>query len=43
MTGDVRIIKNNALTKLFIKGPKYRENGPINLEKAKRLHIRRSS
>ena len=36
MTGDLRIIKNNALRKLFIKGPKYREVRPINLEKAKR-------
>ena len=25
-TGDLRIIKNNVLRKLFIKGPKYREN-----------------
>ena len=36
VTGDLRIIKNNALRKLFIKGPKYREVRPINLEKAKR-------
>ena len=35
VTGDLRIIKNNALRKLFIKGPKYREVRPINLEKAK--------
>ena len=35
MTGDLRIIKNNALRKLFIKGRKYREVRPINLEKAK--------
>ena len=35
-TGDLRIIKNNALRKFFIKGPKYREVRPINLEKAKR-------
>ena len=36
VTGDLRIIKNNASRKLFIKGPKYREVRPINLEKAKR-------
>ena len=36
MTGDLRIISNNVLRKLFIKGPKYREVRPINLEKAKR-------
>ena len=36
VTGDLRIIRNNALRKLFIKGPKYREVRPINLEKAKR-------
>ena len=36
VTDDLRIIKNNALRKLFIKGPKYREVRPINLEKAKR-------
>ena len=36
MTGDLRIIKNNALRKLFIKGSKYREVRPINLKKAKR-------
>ena len=36
VTGDPRIIKNNALRKLFIKIPKYREVRPINLEKAKR-------
>ena len=34
--GDLRIIRNNALRKLFIKGPKYREVRPINLEKGKR-------
>ena len=33
---DLPIINNNALTKLFIKGRKYREVRPINLEKAKR-------
>ena len=36
VTGDLRINKNNALRKLFIKGPKYKEVRPINLEKAKR-------
>ena len=36
VTGDLRIIKNNALRKLFIKGPKYREVRHINLEKGKR-------
>ena len=36
VTGDLRIIiRNNALRKLFIKGPKCREIRPINLEKAK--------
>ena len=36
VTDDLRIIKNNALRKLFIKGSKYRKVRPINLEKAKR-------
>ena len=36
MTGDLQIIRNNALRKLFIKGSKCREVRPINLEKAKR-------
>ena len=36
VTGDLRIIRNNVLRKLFIKGPKFREARPINLEKAKR-------
>ena len=35
MTGDLWIIKNNALKKLFTKEPKYREVRPINLKKAK--------
>ena len=35
-TGDLRIIRINALRKFFIKGPKYREVRPINLEQAKR-------
>ena len=42
VTGDLRIIRNNALRKIFIKGPKYREVRPINLEKSQALHIRRS-
>ena len=33
VTGDLRIIRNNVLRKSFIKGPKYREVKPINLEK----------
>ena len=36
VTGDLRNIRNNVLRKLFIKGPKYREVRPTNLEKAKR-------
>ena len=36
VTGNLRIIKSNELRKHFIKGPKYREVRPINLEKAKR-------
>ena len=36
VTGDLRIIKNNTLRKLFIKGPKYGEVRPVNREKAKR-------
>ena len=36
VTGDLGIIKNNALRKRFIKGPKCREVRPINPEKAKR-------
>ena len=36
VTGDLRIIRNNVLRKHFIKGPKYREVRPINLQKAKR-------
>ena len=35
MTGALRIIRNNVLRKLFIKGPKYREVWPINLENGK--------
>ena len=33
--GDLRIIKNNFLKKLFIKGPKFGESKPINFDKAK--------
>ena len=40
VTGDLRIIKNNALRKLFFKGPKHREVRPINLEKAKRCILK---
>ena len=36
MTGNLQIIRNNALRKIFIKGPNYREVRPINLEKSKR-------
>ena len=36
VTGDLQIIRNTVLRKRFIKGPKYREVRPINLEKAKR-------
>ena len=36
VTPDLRITKTNALRKIFIKRPKYREVRPINLEKAKR-------
>ena len=35
VTGDLQIIKNNILRKLFIKGPKYRKVRHINLEKTK--------
>ena len=41
MTDDLRIIENNALRKLFIKEPKYRQVRPINLEKAKRCILER--
>ena len=40
MTGDLRIIRNNVLRKRSIKGPKYREVWPINLEKAKRCILK---
>ena len=35
MTGDLQIIRNNVLRKIFIKRPKYREVRPINLKKVK--------
>ena len=35
VTGDLRIIENNTLRKLFTKGPKYRPPQPIDFEKAK--------
>ena len=35
VTGDLRIIANNHLRKFFSKGPKFRENKNINLDKAK--------
>ena len=33
VTGHLRIMRNNVLKKLFIKGPKYREVRPINRKK----------
>ena len=42
MTGDLGIIRNNVLRKLFIKRPKYREVRPINLKKSQGFHIRMS-
>ena len=35
VTGDLRIIQNNKLRKLFVKGPKYREPSLIDFSKAK--------
>ena len=35
ITGDLRIISNNKLRKLFTKGPKYRQPKPLNWNKAK--------
>ena len=35
VTDDLRVIKNNVLTRLFIKGPKFRESKPINFDKVK--------
>ena len=35
VTGDLRIISNNHFRKIFSKGPKYRENRPIDLDKAR--------
>ena len=33
VTGDLRIIKNDKLRKLFSKGPKYREKKTVNYQK----------
>ena len=35
VTGDLRLINNNNLRKIFSKGPKYRESKTINFEKAR--------
>ena len=35
VTGDLRIVQNNKLRKIFVKGPKYREPSLIDFEKAK--------
>ena len=35
VTGDLRIIQNSKLRKLFVKGPKYREPSLIDFSKAK--------
>ena len=35
MTGDLRIIRNNVLRKLFSKGPKYKKVRPTHLERVK--------
>ena len=35
LTGNLQIIKNNKLRKLFSKGPKYREPAKINFETAR--------
>ena len=35
VTGDLRIISNNRLRKIFSKGPKYRVNRNIDLDKAR--------
>ena len=40
VTGDLRINKNNALRKIFIKGPKYSEVRSINLKEAKRCILK---
>ena len=39
VTGDLRIVENNKLRKLFTKGAKYRENNNILCEKAKFIII----
>ena len=33
LTGDLRIVKNNNLRKLFMKGPNFREPKPLNFDK----------
>ena len=35
VTGDLRLINNHTLRKIFSKGPKYRESRTIDLHKAK--------
>ena len=35
VTGDLRIVDNNKLRKLFVKGPKYREPSVIDFNKAR--------
>ena len=35
ITGNLRLVANNKLRKLFSKGPKYREQVPINFQNAK--------
>ena len=35
VTGDLRLVTNNALRKIFNKGPKYRDSKTINLNKAR--------
>ena len=37
VTGDLRIIKNNFIRKLFIKGPKFIKSKPINSDKPKSI------
>ena len=39
VTGDLRLVSNSALRKIFSKGPKYRESKTINLSKAKECII----
>ena len=35
MTGDLRIINNSSLRNIFCKGPKYRDNKSVHLDKDK--------